>query len=109
MDYTQKGESKRLTSVALTTIAICPVGAVSAVGVDGLAVHFGARLVDVIVVADPAVPRVVGDPDAIGRFLPGESAGGCQGQGGEAGGEDEAGELHGGWLAVRMAGSGLRL
>lgn len=87
-------EKEKLTSAALVTLAVFPVGAAFAVGQDSLGVHAGAGLVHVVVVADAGVPLVVGHPDAGAILGPGESAGGRHGQG-EGGGDDDAGKLHG--------------
>ena len=56
---------------------------------------------DVVVVADPAVPRIAGHLNAVGRLGPGKSAGGCH-RYSKAGGDNDAGELHGGWLGVSL-------
>lgn len=79
--------------MALVALSVRPVGAIFAVGQDGLTVHLRAGLVHVVEVADAGIPGVAGDPNAVGRFGPGQSANGGHGQG-EAGRDDDAGELH---------------
>src|SRR4051812_16103930 len=101
MNEKRKKREKRgqLTSVALPALAIRLVSAASFIRVDGLGVHLGAGLVDVVAVSDSGVPRVAGDSNPLGVFGSGKSAGGRRGHG-KTGGEDEAGELHDGWWRV---------
>jgi len=80
--------------MTLASLAISPISAVLAIGKDRLAKPDGARLVDIVMVANTGIPMVIGDPTAISGLSPGESADGSHGQG-EAGGDDDAGDLHG--------------
>ena len=80
-------------SASNAAMGIGPVGTVTA-GKDGLRVHPSARLVDVVVVPDAAIPHVVGGPDAVAVLGPGESASGSKGKDGR---ENESGKLHIEW------------
>jgi len=87
-------KKKKLTSMTLASLAISPISAVLAISKDCLAKPDGAGLVDIVVVANTGIPVVVGDPAAIGGLSPGESTDGSHGQS-EAGGDDDASDLHG--------------